>query len=64
MEATSLWTYPGTWIGLGVMVVLVGGLVIFAVTLRRTLRQPPIDQPPHTNTSATPRTDSESNPKP
>ena len=62
MEATSLWTYPGTWIGLGVMVVLVGGLVIFAVTLRRTLRQPPIDQP--SNTNSTPRTDSESNKKP
>ena len=60
MEATSLWTYPGTWIGLGVMVVLVGGLVIFAVTLRRTLRKPPIDQPPSTTT----RTDSESNKKP
>ena len=62
MEATSLWTYPGTWIGLGVMVVLVGGLVIFAVTLRRTLRQPPIDQLPKTSTTL--RTDSESNKKP
>ena len=60
MEATSLWSYPGTWIGLGVMVVLVGGLVIFALTLRRTLRQPPIEQPSNTTT----RTDSESNQNP
>ena len=60
MDATSLWTYPGTWIGLGVMVVLLGGLVIFALTLRRTLRRPPLDEPVSTPN----RPDSENNTTP
>ena len=45
MDASSMWDYPGTWVGLGIMVVLLGGIALFAYALRRTLRSPPIDEP-------------------
>ena len=57
MDMSSLWSYPGTWAGLGIMVVLIGGIALFAYALRRTLRSPPLDEP------STPRTDAQSNKK-
>ena len=51
MDASSMWDYPGTWVGLGIMVVLLGGIALFAYALRRTMRSPPIDEP------SSPRTD-------
>ncbi|WP_156949791.1 hypothetical protein [Simplicispira psychrophila] len=61
MDASSMWSYPGTWAGLGIMVVLLGGIALFAYALRRTLRSPPIDEQPST---LPPRTDSENDTPP
>lgn len=44
MNVTELLNYPGTWAWLAVVAVLMGGLVVFAVALRRTLRSPPLDE--------------------
>lgn len=62
MDASSMWSYPGTWAGLGIMVVLLGGIALFAYALRRTLRAPPIDE--QQATAAIPSTDSENNKPP
>lgn len=43
MNATELLNYPGTWAWLAVVAVLMGGLVVFAVAVRRTMRSPPLD---------------------
>ena len=52
MDASSMWSYPGTWVGLGITLVLMGGIELFAYALRRTLRSPPIDeQPTHTDSA-------------
>ena len=45
MDASSMWSYPGTWVGVGIVLVLLGGIALFAYALRRTLRSPPIDEP-------------------
>ena len=42
MADASFWSYPGTWIGIVVTLVLVGGGVVMAVVLRRILRKPPV----------------------
>lgn len=39
---SSFWSYPGTWVGLGITAVMVAGFVVFALALRRTLRSPPL----------------------
>jgi hypothetical protein len=59
MDASSIWNYPGTWIGLSIIVVLLGGIALFAYALRRTLRSPPIDEQ-----QSTPRADAASDKKP
>ena len=57
MDASSMWSYPGTWVGVGIVLVLLGGIALFAYALRRTLRSPPIDEP------SIPRTDAQSSKK-
>ena len=42
MAEPSFWSYPGTWIAIVVAAVLVGGVVVMAVVLRRILRKPPV----------------------
>ncbi|MBX9834925.1 MAG: hypothetical protein K2X65_01970 [Burkholderiaceae bacterium] len=57
MNVTELLNYPGTWAWLAVVAVLMGGLVVFAVALRRTLRSPPLDeQHPSPSSSAPSKT--------
>ena len=43
MTEQSFWSYPGTWIAIVVAAVLVGGVVVMAVVLRRLLRKPPVN---------------------
>ena len=43
MSAMELLNYPGSWTWLAIVAVLMGGLVVFAVVLRRILRTPPLD---------------------
>ena len=40
---SSFWSYPGTWVGLGITAVMVAGFLVFALALRRTLRRPPTE---------------------
>ena len=58
MDASSMWDYPGTWVGLGITLVMIVGFVLFAYALRRTMGSPPIDEQQPTT-----RIDSESDKK-
>lgn len=53
---SSFWSYPGTWVGLGITAVMVAGFVLFALALRRTLRRPPAkpDTPPPSSSQSAP----------